>query len=658
MKTKSFTLIEVLVALVILGILSTFIIISLSSVIDSSNDAKRKKDLDSVSKMLMTYGVLNGSYPVDDCNIGEEGCLEELSEYTSSFPKDPNGDSYHYSSDGSTYTITANLSDGQELTYNPEIGFSQTEGGGEGGEGDPFVDPIVNGSFDGTWTGWTAAGGSTKSVSDTSAYAGSYTSLINYGLDCLKAEIYQNITIPDVVGKINLEFWERTYFHNWAGAGGVKFNDDWLFCVGYWVSGRIGTTNWAKQTIDVSAYKGQTVKLAFVWEDYNYCTNGDHAGWIRVDEIVLKVEKEDQAAPSAPTMASRTEDSITLNTITNGEYRRGSGEWQSSAVFSGLSSGMSYSFTQRYKETETHYVSPESLSASFSTEGEWSGGGNWLSGYGFRKPITLNNSGSELTDYQVKIDVTYDSDMQADFKDLRFTSGDGITELKYWIESKIDSTSAVVWVKVSSILNGDSNIYLYYGNESVNSDSNGNNVFEFFDNFDDGNISDWQLSQGYADGSDAYSISASTTEKISENYSLYLYGKSHCWGSPYDGVITYAIKSVSLNSGNYVVDVYFKGRGAQWAYCGSGQIPDANISIDDNIIYTVSNINYSGCNKVTCNWSRIVSNNFNVSTNNYNLKLRSWATDCEEVETYWDNVIIRKYATSIPSMVIGDEESL
>ncbi len=129
MNTKSFTLIEVLVVLVILGILSTFIIISLNNVIDSSNDAKRKKDLDSVSKMLMTYGVLNGSYPIDDCNIGEEGCLEELSEYTSSFPKDPSGSSYTYISDeyGSTYTITATLSTGQALSYNPEDGFSQEE---------------------------------------------------------------------------------------------------------------------------------------------------------------------------------------------------------------------------------------------------------------------------------------------------------------------------------------------------------------------------------------------------------------------------------------------------------------------------------------------------------------------------------------------------
>jgi hypothetical protein len=73
---------------------------------------------------------------------------------------------------------------------------------------------------------------------------------------------------------------------------------------------------------------------------------------------------------------------------------------------------------------------------------------NWLSGlYTKRKPITITNSDSALTDYQVKLDITYDSDMQPDFDDLRFTSGDGTTELSYWLESKTDSTSAIVWVK-------------------------------------------------------------------------------------------------------------------------------------------------------------------------------------------------------------------
>ena len=125
---KSFTLIEVLVSLVILGVLSTFIIVSIDSIIDATNDAKRKKDLDSISKILMGYGILN-TYPIkEDCNIGEQGCLDELiPDYTNSFPMDPNGSYYKYSSDGLTYTIKSTLSSEQTLLYNPDTGFTQSQ---------------------------------------------------------------------------------------------------------------------------------------------------------------------------------------------------------------------------------------------------------------------------------------------------------------------------------------------------------------------------------------------------------------------------------------------------------------------------------------------------------------------------------------------------
>jgi hypothetical protein len=42
------------------------IIVATNNVIDSTQDAKRKKDLDSISKALMEYGVITGSYPVEE----------------------------------------------------------------------------------------------------------------------------------------------------------------------------------------------------------------------------------------------------------------------------------------------------------------------------------------------------------------------------------------------------------------------------------------------------------------------------------------------------------------------------------------------------------------------------------------------------------------
>jgi len=105
-----------------------------------------------------------------------------------------------------------------------------------------------------------------------------------------------------------------------------------------------------------------------------------------------------------------------------------------------------------------------------------------LPGYAKRQPITIN-SASALTDYQVKLTITYDSDMQPDFDDLRFTSADGTTELSYWLESKTDSTTAIVWVKVPSLASGDNTLYMYYANASATTASNGDNTFELFDDF-------------------------------------------------------------------------------------------------------------------------------------------------------------------------------
>ena len=94
-----------------------------------------------------------------------------------------------------------------------------------------------------------------------------------------------------------------------------------------------------------------------------------------------------------------------------------------------------------------------------------SASGWWDTDWSQRKLITVTeNTGSTLTNYQVELTVTYDSDMKNNFDDLRFTNASG-TELDYWIESKIDGDSAAVWVEVDSLTaSSDTTIYMYYGN--------------------------------------------------------------------------------------------------------------------------------------------------------------------------------------------------
>ena len=83
--------------------------------------------------------------------------------------------------------------------------------------------------------------------------------------------------------------------------------------------------------------------------------------------VTVYVGKAYQETPDAPTLKEATPTSITLNTIENGEYKCGTGEWQASPTFTGLDSDTEYTFYQRLAEDDNHYSSSDSQSAAFRT---------------------------------------------------------------------------------------------------------------------------------------------------------------------------------------------------------------------------------------------------------------------------------------------------
>ena len=92
-----------------------------------------------------------------------------------------------------------------------------------------------------------------------------------------------------------------------------------------------------------------------------------------------------------------------------------------------------------------------------------------------RKRIKISHSGA-LSAYQTKFAaIAYESAMQNDFDDIRFTE-EGGTNIPYWIESKTDGTSADIWVKCD-LIDGDTYIWMYYGNAGLTAGSNGSNTF-------------------------------------------------------------------------------------------------------------------------------------------------------------------------------------
>ncbi|MEM2994510.1 MAG: DUF2341 domain-containing protein [Candidatus Bathyarchaeia archaeon] len=126
---------------------------------------------------------------------------------------------------------------------------------------------------------------------------------------------------------------------------------------------------------------------------------------------------------------------------------------------------------------------------------------DWLSGWNYRKSHVIGNVLGAGTNYQVRITVHYgvgtdigehvylNGHCRTDFGDVRFTENDGTTLLNYWIEEYTSGNQGIFWVKITDNLdNSPTTIYIYYGNPSATSISNGTNTFVFFDDFDDGVI--------------------------------------------------------------------------------------------------------------------------------------------------------------------------
>jgi len=112
----------------------------------------------------------------------------------------------------------------------------------------------------------------------------------------------------------------------------------------------------------------------------------------------------------------------------------------------------------------------------------------WLTGWKYRKSHVINPASEAGTGYQVKIivhygsgidtagDVYLNSGCRTDFGDIRFSDNDETTLLPYWIEQKINSNNAIIWVRITDDLNTSAvTIYIYFGKaDAISASSIGN----------------------------------------------------------------------------------------------------------------------------------------------------------------------------------------
>lgn len=130
----------------------------------------------------------------------------------------------------------------------------------------------------------------------------------------------------------------------------------------------------------------------------------------------------------------------------------------------------------------------------------------WDDTWRYRKAVNItNSSGSTLTEFQVSFTLDTASlisagKMQADCDDIRITDSGG-NLIPHWIEENnpgCNNSATKIWTKVPSIPTSGTTIYVYYGNSSAGNVESGDNVFEFFDDFNEStlNTNKWVVMSG------------------------------------------------------------------------------------------------------------------------------------------------------------------
>ena len=299
----------------------------------------------------------------------------------------------------------------------------------------------------------------------------------------------------------------------------------------------------------------------------------------------------------------------------------------------------------------------------------------WNETWSYRKAIAISNSsGSDLADFQVKVinneDFTTEINagkLQSDLDDLRFTAQNGEL-LNYWIE---DTTAASVdvWVKVPNIPTSGATVYMYYGNANAASAQNGDGVFEFFDDFNDGAIDANKWTTGTIAATTGTQYSESGGNLAGGNTNRYIQSKNTFTGNyaaqtrvytttpadnGYSTIGFYASNPNAFGLLDHSGSSYFFNDGYFWyfGYSGSGQWNRDGVSV------VGTSASYSRVGETSGSASNTATNS-GISGEYLRLGSRydEYAGD-QNFSASWDWIFVRKAVSAEPSTTLSSAEQI
>ena len=277
-----------------------------------------------------------------------------------------------------------------------------------------------------------------------------------------------------------------------------------------------------------------------------------------------------------------------------------------------------------------------------------------------RKPLTIADF---IANFQTKVTVPYDTDMRADFGDLRVYDATSKMLLPYWIESKTDSSTATVWFKTGS----NNAVYLLFGNSAATSAANAAATFDFFDGFDGTAIDStkWTLTN-----STGFSVSGGVLKGTNTN------GRLTSKATFSDGVVLEMKAKTTTKAGsgqtiggfylsaannigilNHPGSAYFRNDGG-WIVSNT-EIPANNMLYSLKVKNTTTvQLSILNLDTGVAFWSPSdMTNTVAVEPIVLGTRYDNWADVANQTyATDWDWIRVRKYAATEPTATPGAKE--